>query len=36
MNVIEPFKKVYEDACRNILVYNPGGDRLLVTCFSEF
>jgi hypothetical protein len=36
MGVIEPFKKVYEDACRNILVHNPAGDRLLVSIPNEF
>ncbi len=36
MGVIEPFKKVYEDACRNIFVYNPGGERLLVSIPNEF
>ena len=36
MGVIEPFKKIYEDACNNILVFNPGGDRPLVSVPNEF
>lgn len=36
MAVLEPFTKVYDDACNNILVFNPGGDRMLVSVPNEF
>ncbi|MBI5523715.1 MAG: hypothetical protein HY910_13895 [Desulfarculus sp.] len=36
MGVIEPFRKVYDDACRNILVYDPVGERLVVSIPNEF
>ncbi|CAO0823944.1 hypothetical protein DFAR_390008 [Desulfarculales bacterium] len=36
MGIIEPFKKNYEEACRNIFVYNLDGDHLLVSNPNEF
>ncbi|MFH1057547.1 MAG: hypothetical protein V1797_02560 [Pseudomonadota bacterium] len=36
MKVLEPFRKVYDDACDNILIHNPGGDCALVSIPNEF
>ncbi len=36
MGVLEPFRKVYDDACQNILLHNPGGDRILISIPNEF
>lgn len=36
MGLIAPFKQVYDDACRNILLFCPAGDQVLVTIPNEF
>jgi len=36
MNVIQPFKSIYDDATESILIFNPGGDRLFVSIPNEF
>lgn len=34
--MLEPFKEVYDDACANILIYRPKGDKVLVSIPNEF
>ncbi len=34
--VIAPFEVVYEDACENITLYRPAGDRVLISVPNEF
>jgi len=36
MAVISPFKQIYDDACDNILVCQPEGERVLVSIPNEF
>ncbi len=36
VNVIEPFQRVYQDACNNILVTQPAGERALVSIPNEY
>lgn len=36
MSVITPFISVYQDACDNIFLYSPDGERLLVSIPNEF
>lgn len=35
-SVVAPFKQVYDDACENILVFKPEGDRLLLSIPNEY
>ncbi len=34
--VIEPYLRIYEDACNNILVYRPEGERAIVSIPNEY
>lgn len=34
--LLAPFRRVYEDACKNILVYRPQGERALVSIPNEY
>jgi hypothetical protein len=36
MSVVEPFKEVYQDACENILLYSPTGEKVLISIPNEY
>ncbi len=36
MSVLAPFKEVYDDACENILLVNPPGDKLMISVPNEY
>ncbi len=36
MSVTEPFKQIYDDACRNIQLFCPEGDRVIVSIPNEY
>jgi hypothetical protein len=36
MGKLEPFAKVYNDACQNILLFSPDGEHLLISLPNEF
>jgi hypothetical protein len=36
MSVLDPFQRIYDDACQNMLLHNPGGDDVLISIPNEF
>jgi len=36
MNVLQPFQEVYKDACKSILVFQPEGERALISIPNEY
>ncbi|OGQ90975.1 MAG: hypothetical protein A2289_00675 [Deltaproteobacteria bacterium RIFOXYA12_FULL_58_15] len=36
MGIMRPYKEIYDDACRSILIYRPAGERILTSIPNEF